>query len=233
HQDATYQDHSRIPSQSQRSPLIGLGHKTLHEDVFGPNHLGLGVHHREQSRAPEQPMSPFQEQPNNAIQEGRKHVRSPGVERSTSYMAYMPPPQTQMVGTHLRQLGPVQNYNEPNPSSHAGTPYLGHSSHTPFSHSSGSSRSQSLAPHGGTQSPHEDYQPLYSALGHNHQMTAHASFRNSALLQMEQGYDPRDSSHATVGKLVAEVQRLSIATNQLFVALRDLVASNEKLTIQA
>ncbi|OAX41834.1 hypothetical protein K503DRAFT_767324 [Rhizopogon vinicolor AM-OR11-026] len=51
-------------------------------------------------------MSPFQEQSNNVIQEGRKHVRSPGVERSTSYMAYMPPPQTPMVGTHLRQLGP-------------------------------------------------------------------------------------------------------------------------------
>ncbi|OJA17453.1 hypothetical protein AZE42_12290 [Rhizopogon vesiculosus] len=43
-----------------------------------------GFHHGEQSRAPEQPMSPFQEQPNNAIQEGRKHVRSSGVERSTS-----------------------------------------------------------------------------------------------------------------------------------------------------
>jgi len=83
---------------------------------------------------------------------------SPGVEGSTSYIAYMPPPQTAIVGTHLRQLGPVQSYNESNLSSHVGTPYLGHSSHTPFSHSSGSSRSQSLAPHGGTQSPHDDYQ---------------------------------------------------------------------------
>ncbi|OJA10735.1 hypothetical protein AZE42_13455, partial [Rhizopogon vesiculosus] len=94
HQDATYQDHSRIPSQPHPSPLISLGHKTLHEDMFEPNHPGLGVHHREQSRAPEQPMSPFQEQPNNAIQEGRKHVRSPGVERSMSYMAYTPPSDT-------------------------------------------------------------------------------------------------------------------------------------------
>ncbi|OJA15846.1 hypothetical protein AZE42_09901 [Rhizopogon vesiculosus] len=84
HQDATYQDHSRIPSQPQPSPLIGLGHNTLHEDVFGPNHPGLGVHHREQSRAPKQPI---QEQPNNAIQE---RMHSPGVERSTSYMASMP-----------------------------------------------------------------------------------------------------------------------------------------------
>lgn len=50
HQDATYQDHSRIPSQPQPSPLIGLGHKTLHENVFGPNYSSLGVHHREQSR---------------------------------------------------------------------------------------------------------------------------------------------------------------------------------------
>lgn len=50
HQDATYQDHSRIPSQPQPSPLIGLGHKTLHEDVFGPNYPSLDVHHREQPR---------------------------------------------------------------------------------------------------------------------------------------------------------------------------------------
>lgn len=159
-------------------------------------------------------------------------MHSPGVERSRSYAAYMPPPQTPMVGTHLCQLGPVQNYDESNQSSHAGSPYLGHSSYTSLSHSSGSSRSQSLAPHGGIQSPHDDYQPLYSALGHNHQMMAHTSFRNSALLQMEQGYDPRDSSHATVGQLVAEVQRLSITTNQLFVTSQDLVASNKKLTIQ-
>jgi len=64
-------------------------------------------------------------------------------------------------------------------------------------------------------------------------MTAHANFPNSALLQMEQGYDPRDSSHATVGQLVAEVQRLSIAANQLLVTSQDLVASSKKLTIQA
>jgi len=45
---------------------------------------------------------------------------------------------------------------------------------------------------------------------------------------MEQGYDPRDSSHATIG----QVQQLSIMTNQLFVTSQDLVASNKKLTIQ-
>ncbi|OAX33046.1 hypothetical protein K503DRAFT_869803 [Rhizopogon vinicolor AM-OR11-026] len=144
HQDATHQDHSRIPSQPQPSPIISLEHKTLHENAFRPNHPGLGVHHREQSRAPEQPMSPFQEQPNNAIQEGRKHVRSRGVERSTSYMA----PRTQSPDDGSRKF----------------------------------LKQRSLANGAG---------------------------------------------------LVAEVQQLSITTNQLLVTSQDLVASNKKPTTQA
>lgn len=120
-------------------------------------------------------------------------------------------------------LTPAQNFHHSNQPSQGGTPYLGHTSRTLFSYGDSSSRSGTAEPQGGT--PHDSFQPLYPAHGNNHQMMAQMNFRQSTLLQTDHGHDNGSNLHATVARLIAENQRLSNITDQLF-------ASNKTLTEQ-
>jgi hypothetical protein len=121
-------------------------------------------------------------------------------------------------------LTSAQNFHHLNQPSHRGTPYLGHTSKssTPFSYGDSLSRSGTAEPQGGT--PHDSFQQLYPAQGnHNQPIMTQTNIWQSGLSQMDYGHDNGSSLHTTVSWLIAENQRLSNMTDELFVTNKRLM----------
>lgn len=163
------------------------------------------------------------------LHDGRAHLPSPhqlpdlGCDHHGQYPSHMHGGGQQTPVPLIRPA--VPNYSSNSGSQRGETPYYGHNSHTPFTGSEPSSRSQSQVPSGG--GSHEGFQQIYSAY-RQQPATPHMDPYHHTHNTLEGQIQDLNS---TVACLVADVARLNESNQHLSESVQRTCLINAQMSV--